>query len=103
MSTTAPLFTPDPDYIDRQLDAELAEPTAPVRETARRRLAREAAEEVTYIVRTALAGVDEALAGVAHITGPGVDPVARDDLRNMLDEAVSNLRAAHELLNLTTT
>ena len=95
MTTAAFPFTPDADFVDRALDAEL----------------RRDSESVDRKLRTMLAALDDSLAGISDAreelhtlyTAPGTDTAedvsAHDqDIATHLAEAARNLRAAAEIL-----
>ena len=95
MTTAAFTFTPDADFVDRALDAEL----------------RRDSESVDRKLRTMLAALDDSLAGISDAreelhtlyTAPDTDTAedvsAHDqDIATHLAEAARNLRAAAEIL-----
>ena len=95
MTAAAFTFTPDADFVDRALDAEL----------------RRDSESVDRKLRTMLAALDDSLAGISDAreelhtlyTAPGTDTAedvaAHDqDIATHLAEARRNLRAAAEIL-----
>lgn len=96
MTAAAFTFTPDADFVDRALDAEL----------------RRDSESVDRKLRTMLAALDDSLAGISDAreelhtlyiapgTDTGEDVVAGhdQDVATHLAEAARNLRAAAEIL-----
>ena len=95
MTAAAFTFTPDVDFVDRALDAEL----------------RRDSESVDRKLRTMLAALDDSHAGISDAleeqhtlynapdADTGEDVVAHDqDIATLLAEAARNLRAAAEIL-----
>lgn len=95
MTAAAFTFTPDADFVDRALDAEL----------------RRDSESVDRKLRTMLAALDDSLAGISDAreelhtlyTAPGTDTAEvvaghDQDIATHLAEAARNLRAAAEIL-----
>ena len=93
--TEAFTFTPDADFVDRALDAEL----------------RRDSESVDRKLRTMLAALDDSLAGISDAreelhtlyTAPGTDTAEvvaghDQDIATHLEDAARNLRAAAEIL-----
>ncbi|MHD0301072.1 hypothetical protein [Rhodococcus erythropolis] len=96
--TDAFAFTPDADFVDRVLDAELGESSA----------------AVDRKLRTMLAAIDDSLAGISDareelrslyslpdvsaVTGVLADEIYDQDITAHLEDAARNLRAAAAIL-----
>ncbi|WP_209448924.1 hypothetical protein [Rhodococcus qingshengii] len=96
--TDAGTFTPDADFVDRALDAELGE----------------SSEAVDRKLRTMLAAIDDSLAGISDareeprtiytltdvsaVTGVLADGIYDLDIATHLEDTARNLRAAAEIL-----
>ena len=98
MTAAAFTFTPDADFVDRALDAEL----------------RRDSESVDRKLRTMLAALDDSLAGISDareelrtlyslpdvsaVTGVLADEIYDQDITAHLEDAARNLRAAAAIL-----
>ena len=98
MTAAAFTFTPDADFVDRALDAELGESSA----------------AVDRKLRTMLAAIDDSLAGISDareelrtlyglpdvsaVTGVLADEIYDQDITAHLEDAARNLRAAAAIL-----